>query len=100
MLTDKEVQHIANLARIQLTEHEQEKFKKDLSSVLEYIDTLQKVDTKSIEPLYQVTGLENAVRTDEPRNSFPMSERLNELLIGQAPMKEERFLKVKSVLKK
>jgi len=100
MLTDKEVKHIAGLARIQLTESEQDKFKKDLSSILGYIDTLKKVDTESVEPLYQVTGLENAVRPDEPRNSFPMNEKLNELLIGQAPMKEEKFVKVKSVLKK
>lgn len=100
MLTDAEVKHVAKLARIQLTDADVEKFKKDLSSVLGYIDALKKADTEAIEPLSQVTGLENGIRPDENRPSFSMNEKLNTLLVGQAPMKEERFVKVKSVLKK
>ncbi|MBX4211380.1 MAG: Asp-tRNA(Asn)/Glu-tRNA(Gln) amidotransferase subunit GatC [Candidatus Yanofskybacteria bacterium] len=100
MLTDKEVQKIADLARIKLTDQEKEKLPQELSSILDYINQLNEVDTEGIEPLYQTTGLENFFRADEDRKSFPMTEELSELLVGQAPHKEERFVKVKTVLKK
>lgn len=119
MLTDKEVKHIATLARIKLTEKEEKSLKKDLSSVLEYINKLNEVDTTEVQPLYQTTGLVDSFRSDEPRGEFKlaphqshpisdwrsaekigagMDESLNEKLIGQAPHKEGRFVKVKSVL--
>ncbi len=98
MLTDKEVKHIASLARIKITEKEEKSLKKDLSSILEYIDKLNEVDTEKVEPLYQTTGLVDSFRVDEPRGEFKMDENLNEKLIGQAPYKEGRFVKVKSVL--
>jgi aspartyl-tRNA(Asn)/glutamyl-tRNA(Gln) amidotransferase subunit C len=100
MLSDKEIQHIATLARIKLTGAEEEKFKKELSSILEYIETLKKVDTEHVEPLYQTTGLVNAVREDVSRPAFMMDEKLNRLLIGQAPDTQERYVRVKSALKK
>src|SRR5437870_4287768 len=100
MLTDQEVERIAKLARIELKAGEKERLKKDLSSILDYIDKLNDADTSSVEPLYQTTGLVNAARSDEPRNEFPMSAKLDEVLIGQAPDKKERFIKVKSVMAK
>jgi len=100
MLSDKDVQHIATLARIKLTSQEEEKFKKDLSSILDYIETLKRVDTERVAPLYQITGLENALRPDEPRPSFTMDEKLDRLLIGQAPDVRGHFVKVKPVLRK
>lgn len=100
MLSDKEVEHIAKLARIELKDKEKEVLKKDLSSILDFIDKLNKADTSSVEPLYQTTGLVNSERDDKPRNEFPLNDRLNELLIGQAPQKHGRFIKTKPVLKK
>ncbi len=100
MLTDKEVRHIASLARIKITEKEEKSLKKDLSSILEYIEKLNEVDTTGVEPLYQTTGLVNSFRNDESRGEFEMNENLNEKLVGQAPYKENRFVKVKSVLER
>lgn len=100
MLTDKEVEHIAQLARIKLTKIEKEKFKKELSLILDYVNKLSELDTEKVEPLYQTTGITNALRPDEYRKDFEMNEELNEKLIGQAPHKENRFIKVRSVLKK
>ncbi|MBI2674745.1 MAG: Asp-tRNA(Asn)/Glu-tRNA(Gln) amidotransferase subunit GatC [Candidatus Yanofskybacteria bacterium] len=114
MLTDKEaksrtesprlsstgIEHIAQLARIKLTEKEKDKFRKELSSILDYVKKLNELDTEKIEPLYQVTGIVNALRPDEYRKDFEMDKDLNEKLIGQAPQSENRFIKVKSVLKK
>mgnify|MGYP001560192241 FL=1 len=100
MFTDKEIKHIAELARVKLTEQESNKFQKELSSILDFIDQLNKADTSQVEPAYQITGLVNSFRADEHRKDFEMDEDLNEKLIGQAPHKENRFIKVKSVLKK
>ncbi len=97
-LTDKEVKHIATLARIEISPSEEEQLKKELSSTLDYIAQLNKVDTKSVEPLYQVTGLVNSTRADEYRNDFVTDENLNAKLVGQAPHREGQFVKVKSVL--
>ena len=95
-----DIKHIAKLARIKLTEKEEKKFEKELSSILEFIDQLNKVDTSKVGPAYQITGLVNSFRTDEHRKDFEMNEDLNDKLIGQAPLKESRFIKVRSVLNK
>lgn len=100
MLTDKEIKHIAQLARIEVDEKTEEKLKQELSSILGYIEKLNEVNTDSVQPLYQTTGLVNATRADEPRGDFAMTEELNEKLIGQSPHREGRFIKVRSVLKK
>ncbi len=100
MLSDKEVDHIAELARIKIKPEEKDRLKKDLSAILDYINKLKEADTTSVEPLYQTTGLVNATRLDEPRQEFPITDKLNELLIGQAPDKENRFIKVKSIMAK
>ena len=100
MLTDKELDHIAKLARLELSDELRERMKKDLSSILGYIDQLNSVDTAGIGPLYQVTGLENSVRADEHRGDWPMDAALSEPLVGQAPHTHERYIKVQSVKKK
>jgi aspartyl-tRNA(Asn)/glutamyl-tRNA(Gln) amidotransferase subunit C len=100
MLSDKELDHIASLARIKIGDNERERLKKDLSSVLDYVAKLSAANTSDVEPLYQTTGLINSTRADEPRNEFPMNDKLAELLIGQAPHKKDRFVKVHSILDK
>jgi len=63
-LTKEEVLHIAKLARLELKDEEVEKFRTQLSEILEYVGQLSKVDTKGIEPISQITGLENVMRED------------------------------------
>ena len=96
----KTIKHVSGLARVDLTEKEEEKMKTDLSSILSYIDKLNQVNTDEVEPLYQTTGLVNSMRSDEYRGDFKMDEALNSKLIGQAPAKQDNFIKVKSVLNK
>ena len=100
MLTDSEIKKIAKLARIELSDIEIEKFKSELSSILDFVKKLNEVNTDRIEPLYQTTGLVNSVRTDDSRKEFEMNDELNNKLINQAPHKENRFIKVKSLLNK
>ena len=95
-LDSKTIKHIASLARLSLTEREEEKMKTELSSILGYVEQLNQVKTEGVEPLYQTTGLVNSVREDEHLKDFKMDEQLNERLIGQAPDKQERFIRVKT----
>lgn len=97
MLTDQELEHIAKLARLEIKPEERGKLKKDLSSVLDYVDKLNQADTSSVEPLYQTTGLVNSERKDEQREPFA---KIEERLIKQAPQQHGRFVKVKSILNK
>jgi len=97
MITKEEVKHIAGLARIKLTDKEEEKFSKELSSILDFVNQLKEVDIKDIKPIDQITGLDNVIRKDE--NPQTASKEDRERLIGQAPAKKNNLVKVKAVLK-
>lgn len=66
-LSDDDVRHIASLARLTISDEDVKRFSKELTSILDYVDMLQEVDTKDVEPTAQVTGLNNALREDEVR---------------------------------
>lgn len=93
MLTREEVQKIAQLARIELTESELQKFQKDLSTILDYVDALQKVDTQDLPPASDITGLENVFREDVA----VMAENREELT-ANAPETKDGYYKVKAIL--
>ncbi len=63
-LTPQQVRHIAKLARLTLSEKEVEKFSTELTSILQYVDRLQQVNTAGIDPLKNVTGMANSWRED------------------------------------
>ncbi|MCK4745074.1 Asp-tRNA(Asn)/Glu-tRNA(Gln) amidotransferase subunit GatC [Candidatus Parcubacteria bacterium] len=92
MLTTKEIKHIAKLARLELTAEEEEKFSRQISSILEYVEKINKLDTKGIEPISQITGLENAVREDDIIDSVIQSD-----ILKSAPDRDGNLFKVKSV---
>ena len=92
-ISREEVKHIAKLSRIELSEEELTKFQGELNRILGYIEVLKTIDTKGVEPLAQVTGLENAYRED-----VTMDSGLQDKIIKNAPEREGRFIKVKKVL--
>jgi len=94
-LSREEIKHIANLARLELTPEELDKYGEQLSAVLSYIDQLQEVDVNGVEPTAQVTGLVNVWREDETRDC---SETEREAALKEAPELEDRQIKVKRVL--
>lgn len=65
MLSKKEIEHIARLARLHFTDKELEKFSDDLNEILSFFKKLEKVKTGSVPETSQVTGLENIARPDE-----------------------------------
>jgi len=95
MLEEKDIKHIAKLARLELSEDELEKYGKELSDILGYIDQLKEVDTSQVEPTAQVTGLENGFREDIVKK---WNEEEREAALKQAPDLEDRQVKVKRVL--
>ena len=96
-LSKAEVQKIAVLARIELKDGELEKYGEQLSSILEYVDKLQKVDTLQVDPNFYPTDLINAWREDEVRGC---TETERELIFGNMPDKEGDQLKTVGVFKK
>ena len=103
MLTKQEVKHIAKLARLGITEKEEEKFSKELSSILDYIEKLKEVDISGVEPTSHPHFSENVMRADETDSSKrkvqPASPRQggSAKLLELAPDKKGDYIKVKSV---
>lgn len=64
-LTEKQVRHVAKLARLRLSDEEVHKFTQQLSKVFGYMEILEEVDTEGVEPTSQLTGLVNRTRPDE-----------------------------------
>jgi aspartyl-tRNA(Asn)/glutamyl-tRNA(Gln) amidotransferase subunit C len=93
-LTKDQIQHIANLARLQLNDSELEKYAEQMSGILEYVEQLNKVDTSAVAPTAQVTGLENVLRVDEVNE---VSAETKSDLIKAAPSSQDNLVKAKSV---
>jgi aspartyl-tRNA(Asn)/glutamyl-tRNA(Gln) amidotransferase subunit C len=93
MLTAEEVKKIALLARIELSDAEVEKFRKDLSTVLDYVEELKQVDTEGLEIVSQVTGLQNVQREDAP-----VVADNREDIMANAPEIKDGYYKVKAIL--
>ncbi len=96
-LSRKEVDCIAALARLEFSKKEKEKFQKELSSILDYVSQLQKVDTKDIEPISQITGLSNIMRDDKVELEVERPDFRRRRLFKNAPHQKEGYLEVKSV---
>lgn len=94
MITPEQVKHIAKLARLGLKEEDVGKFAKQLSSIMEYVEKLNEVDVKNVEPTSQVTGLENVMREDVEAR---FSNREDLLRCTELPVQNEQ-IQVKSVI--
>jgi len=95
MISRQEVQHIAKLARLGLTEKEVEKYQKELSSILDYVEKLKEVNISGVEPTSYSILLENGMRSDKSQRSEVNPQKLIKL----APQTKGGYLKVKSILK-
>ena len=88
-----EVRHIALLARLGISEEEVEKFRNQLSNIMENFEILKQVDTTDLPPTTQSINLENVYRPDELAPSLPHSD-----VLANAPEQEDGFFKVNAVL--
>jgi aspartyl-tRNA(Asn)/glutamyl-tRNA(Gln) amidotransferase subunit C len=94
MLTGEQVKHIAKLARLGITAEESEKYAGQLSDILDYVELLKEIDTSSVEPTSQVTGLKNVTREDKKERFCEKSELL---ACSELPIEREQ-IRVKPVI--
>jgi aspartyl-tRNA(Asn)/glutamyl-tRNA(Gln) amidotransferase subunit C len=92
-LTQQEVEHIAELAKLALTDEEKARFREQLSAILDYARRLQSLDTGDIPPTASVLPVDTVLRPDQVRP--PMGR---ERLMGSAPAQENGMFRVDVVL--
>jgi len=88
-----EVEHIANLARLNLSTEEKEEYRQQLSAILEHVARLQELDTAGIPPTASVLPAAGRLRVDDPRDSLPV-----EAVLGNAPAQKKDQFRVPPVL--
>ena len=93
-LTTNQIEQIATLARLELSEKEKTMYAEQLSVVLDYIEMLNEVNTDGVLETCQVTGLEDVYREDV---AVDTDEETKNKLINSFPKKMGRLLKVKAV---
>ncbi len=94
MITIKELEHLATLARIELTEDDKKSFVKEFDSILGYVDQLKKVDV-SLDAAGRVGAIKNVMREDV---ADTISAEDRERLLGEAPYREGDFIAVKKII--
>ncbi|HVN48293.1 MAG TPA: Asp-tRNA(Asn)/Glu-tRNA(Gln) amidotransferase subunit GatC [Bacteroidota bacterium] len=92
-VTIKDVEHIAQLAKLEFSDAEKKTFTHQMNQILEYIEQLNRLDTSKIEPLSHVIELQNVFREDKTTPSTPTDEALK-----NAPSRTEEFFKVPKVI--
>ncbi len=92
-ISREQVEHVAHLARLGLSEGETTRLQQQLSQILETMQTIDRVDTTAIPPTAQVIPVDTVTRDDEVRPSTPVED-----VLRNAPSREGDFFKVPPVL--
>ena len=92
-ISSEQVKHVADLARLEVTDEEAEKLSKDLSELMQQIYLLNEVDTENVEPTINVASLNNVMRNDEPKELVTQEE-----VLKNAPDAKDGFFRVPSIL--
>ncbi len=93
MLSREEVLHISRLARLGVTDEDIEKFRLQLSDILEHFEALKQIDTTQVPPTAQSIPLENVMRDDTIEPSYPTDD-----ILANAPYREDNSFRVRAVL--
>ncbi len=89
----KQIEQIANLSRIKLTDDEKDIFREQLTDILGYIEKLNELDTDDVQPMAYATSIKNVFREDQQKSSFPRQE-----ILELSPSSANGFFKVPKVL--
>jgi aspartyl-tRNA(Asn)/glutamyl-tRNA(Gln) amidotransferase subunit C len=92
-LTLAQVEHIAELAKLALSDDEKARYQEQLSAILEYAERLQAVDTSAIPPTATVLPLRTVMRADEPHDSMSRED-----VLANAPQAEADCFRVQAIL--
>ena len=92
LFRSQDVEHVAKLARLDVTEEEKVKFSKQLGDVLKYVEQMNEVDTTNVEPMPHAIPVTNVMREDVVKY-----EQTREELMQNAPVKEDGFFRVPKI---
>lgn len=92
-LSREQVEHVARLARVGLTEEDIERFSHQLSDVLDYFERLKEIDVENVPPTSHTLPLHNIMREDEPQPPFSV-----EGVLANAPDEEDGRIRVRAIL--
>jgi len=92
-LTREQVEHVAHLAQLHLSEDEIEKYHEQLGNILAYMEKLNELDTEQVEPTSHVLPLKNVFREDEVNHPLPQVD-----FLPLAPKVEQRYYKVPKII--
>ncbi len=92
-ITREQIEHVARLARLELTEQEKEMFTGQMDAILAYVDKLNELDTSDIVPTSHAVPMENAFREDAVTESFETDRALL-----NAPDRADNFFRVPKVI--
>lgn len=92
-ISAEEVKHVANLARLAVTEEEVEKFTQQLDKIISFAEQLNELDTENVEPTSHVLDMKNVMREDVPAKGLPREE-----VLKNAPEHENGQIKVPSII--
>jgi aspartyl-tRNA(Asn)/glutamyl-tRNA(Gln) amidotransferase subunit C len=88
-----EVEHVARLARLELSPEEKERMRRELDGILSYIDKLRALPTEDVPPTSHAVPLVNVMREDEPRPSFARDD-----MLANAPAPSGEFFRVPRII--
>ncbi|CRK82376.1 Asp-tRNA(Asn)/Glu-tRNA(Gln) amidotransferase subunit GatC [Neobacillus massiliamazoniensis] len=92
-ISNEQVKHVANLARLAITEEEAEKMTKQLDAIITFAEQLNELDTENVEPTYHVLNMKNVLREDVSQQGLPREE-----VLENAPQHQDGQFKVPSIL--
>ncbi len=93
MIRREDVEHVARLARLHLSDDEKERMRVQLDAILAYIDKLTALDIEGVEPTSHAVPLVNVMRDDEPAPSMPQHDAL-----ANAPDRSGEFFRVPRII--
>lgn len=89
----KQIEQVANLSRLLLTDEEKDRFREQLADILGYIEKLNELDTDDVQPMAYATSLQNVFREDKPVSSFARQK-----ILELSPSNSNGFFKVPKIL--
>jgi len=92
-ITMRDVEHVARLSRLALTDQEKERMRRELDGILSYIDKLRALDTANVPPTSHAVPMTNVMRDDEPRPSLAQ-----DLMLANAPERSGEFFRVPKII--
>ncbi|MED4454730.1 Asp-tRNA(Asn)/Glu-tRNA(Gln) amidotransferase subunit GatC [Metabacillus fastidiosus] len=92
-ISEEQVKHVANLARLAITDEETKKFTEQLDAIIAFAEELKELDTENVEPTSHVLNMKNVLREDVAKEGLPVEE-----VVKNAPDHEDGYIRVPSII--